>query len=60
MVADWAELKSSVANTITEQTVSVLHHATDGGASKLHKLVHLSAAMPTDAAFARQARRKYF
>ena len=58
LVADYIELKMSTpGQLITEQ---MLHASPwDTAASKLHKLAGLSAAMSVDAAFARQARRKY-
>ena len=59
LVADYIELKSSVAELITEQMIYASPGHTFGAASKLHKLCDLSAAMSGDAAFARQARRKY-
>ena len=58
LVADYVELKMSTPRQlITEQMLHASPWVT--AASKLHKLVGLSAAMAGDAAFARQARRKY-
>ena len=58
LVADYVELKMSTpGQLITEQMLHASPWVT--AASKLHKLVGLSAAMAGDAAFARQARRKY-
>lgn len=58
IVADYVELKVSMpGQIITEQMVIALPHHSP--ASKLHKLIGLSAAMVGDHAFARQARRKY-
>jgi hypothetical protein len=59
LVADYIELKASVADAITEHVIYFSPGHTFGVASKLHKLVRLSAGMSGDAAFARQARRKY-
>ena len=58
LLADYVELKMSTpGQLITEQMLHASPWVT--AASKLHKLVGLSAAMVGDAAFARQARRKY-
>jgi len=55
IVADYVELTMSVADrVITRDTICAMP-----AASKLDKLVGLSAAMAGDAAFARQARRKF-
>jgi hypothetical protein len=55
LVADYVELTMSVADrVITRDTICAMP-----AASKLDKLVGLSAAMAGDAAFARQARRKF-
>jgi hypothetical protein len=56
-VADYVELRASMlGQAITEAMVYASHSF--GAASKLHKLVALSAALPADVAFARQVRRK--
>jgi len=62
LVADFVELKASMAATtdiITELVLYFSPGVTFAAASKLHKLCSLSDAMAGDAAFARQARRKY-
>ena len=59
LIADYVELTISMIDgrVITRETIYSL--ATVAAASKLDKLVGLSAAMVGDAAFARQARRKF-
>lgn len=58
LVADYVELTASVIDgVISQSTVHAL--PTDSVANKLDKLVRLSAAMASDAAFARQTRRKF-
>jgi hypothetical protein len=58
LVADYVELTASVTDgVITKDMIYAM--PTAGVASKLDKLVGLSAAMAGDAAFARQARRKF-
>ena len=58
LVADYLEVKlSTPGQSITEQMIT--SSPADAPASKLHRLVGLSAAMAGDAAFARQTRRKY-
>ena len=59
IVADYAELKASVGEAITEQMVCSPLGASLGAARKLRKLCGLSGTMVGDAAFARQARRRY-
>jgi hypothetical protein len=62
LAADFAELKASMVAAIDVITELVLYSspgATFAAASNLHKLCSLSDAMAGDAAFARQARRKY-
>jgi hypothetical protein len=59
IVADYAELKASVGEAITEQMVCSPLGASLGAARKLRKLCGLSGTMVGDVAFARQARRKY-
>ena len=55
LIADYVELTASVTDgVITKDTIYAMPVA-----SKLDKLVRLSAAMAGDAAFARQARRKF-
>ena len=54
MLADYLELKSSVGVLITPEAI-----AANENAAKLVKLVGLSEGVVADAAFARQARRKY-
>ena len=57
-IADYVELTMSMAGrVITREMIYSL--ATVAAASKLDKLVGLSAVMVGDAAFARQARRKF-
>ena len=57
LVADYAELKTlAPGQLITEH---MIHTPPFEAASKLCKLVGLSASMQGDAAFSRQARRKY-
>ena len=58
LIADYVELTMSVTGgVITKDMIYAL--PTVAAASKLDKLVGLSAAMAGDAAFARQARRKF-
>jgi len=59
MIADYVELTMSVTDgrVITREMIYTL--PTVAAASKLDKLVGLSSAMVGDAAFARQARRKF-
>ena len=58
MIADYVELTTSVTGrVITREMIYSL--PTAAVASKLDKLVSLSVAMAGDAAFARQARRKF-
>ena len=58
LVADYVELTVSVADgIITKDMICAM--PTVAAASKLNKLVGLSAAMAGDAAFARQVRRKF-
>ena len=58
LIADYVELTMSMPDrVITREMVYSL--PTTAAASKLDKLVGLSAAMVGDAAFARQARRKF-
>ena len=58
LIADYVELTMSVADgVITKDMIYAL--PTVAAASKLDKLIGLSAAMAGDAAFARQARRKF-
>jgi hypothetical protein len=58
LIADYVELTASVTDgVITREMIYSL--PTVAVASKLDKLVSLSAAMSGDAAFARQARRKF-
>ena len=58
LVADYVELTASVTDgVITKDMIYAM--PTAGVASKLDKLVGLSAAMAGDAAFARQVRRKF-
>jgi hypothetical protein len=58
LVADYVELERSTPRRLV--TERMVHSSpADAPASRLHKLVGLSAAMAGDAAFARQARRKY-
>ena len=58
LIADYVELTMSVTDgIITKEMIYAM--PTVGAASKLDKLVGLSAAMAGDAAFARQARRKF-
>lgn len=59
LVADFVELTASMPSGVTEAAIYSSPGNTFHAASKLHKLVRLSAAMAGDAAFARQARRKY-
>ena len=57
LVADFVELKmSAVGQIVTEHMVLA---SPGGAAGRLHRLVGLSSAMAGDAAFARQARRKF-
>ncbi len=59
-MADYAELKAAMAGqSICETMIYSAQGDTFRVAGKLHKLIGLSAMMPGDAAFARQARRKY-
>ena len=59
-MADYAELKAAMAGqSICETMIYSAQGGTFRAAGKLHKLIGLSAAMPRDAAFARQTRRKY-
>lgn len=58
ILADYVDLKlSTPGQVITEHMITVL--PAHSPASKLHKLVGLSAVVVGDATFARQARRKY-
>jgi len=59
LVADYVDLTMSVADRIITRDMIYAMPGVDGVASKLDKLVGLSAAMAGDAAFARQARRKF-
>ena len=60
LVADYAELKTAMGGqSICEAMIYSAQGGTFRAAGKLHKLIGLSAAMPRDAAFARQTRRKY-
>ena len=56
LVADYVDLQATVAQVITEQ---MLLSSPFVVASRLHRLVQLSTSMAGDAAFARQARRKF-
>ena len=56
LVADYVDLQATVAQVITEQ---MLFSSPFAAASRLHRLVQLSTSMVGDAAFARQARRKF-
>jgi hypothetical protein len=59
-VADYVELQACMAGQpITEAMIYAPVAQSSGPANKLHKLVRLSASMPSDAAFARQLRRKF-
>ena len=59
-VADFVELKASMAGQpITQAMIYAPLARSCCTASKLHKLVNLSASMVGDAAFARQIRRKF-
>jgi len=58
LVADYVDLTMSVADGIITKDM-IYSMPTVAVASKLDKLVGLSAAMAGDAAFARQARRKF-
>ena len=57
LVADFVELKMSAAGQIV--TEHMVFASPGGAAGRLHRLVGLSSAMAGDAAFARQARRKF-
>eukprot|EP01043_Picozoa_sp_COSAG02_P041045 COSAG02_NODE_3373_length_6852_cov_3.840071_1_plen_328_part_00 len=59
LAADFVELNSSVADVITRQMVYSSPGDAFSAATKLHKLVGLSTTMASDAAFARQVRRKF-
>ena len=59
LVADYVDLTMLVADRIITRDMIYAMPGVDGVASKLDKLVGLSAAMAGDAAFARQARRKF-
>ena len=60
LVADYVELAASMPSAaITEAMIYCSPGNTFDVASKLHKLMRVSATMPNDVAFARQARRKY-
>ena len=59
LVADYVDLTMSVVDRIITRDMIYAMPSVDGVASKLDKLVGLSAAMAGDAAFARQARRKF-
>jgi hypothetical protein len=59
LVADYVDLTMSVADRIITRDMIYAMPGVDGVAGKLDKLVGLSAAMAGDAAFARQARRKF-
>ena len=56
LVADYVDLQASVAQVITEQMILSSTFATAG---KLHRLARLSTSMTGDAAFARQAKRRF-
>ena len=58
-MADYLQLKLSVEQVITKQMIYSSPGHTFGAASKIHQLIGLSATISGDAAFARQARRKY-
>ena len=55
-MADYVDLQASVAQVITEQMILSSTFATAG---KLHRLARLSTSMTGDAAFARQAKRRF-
>lgn len=59
LVADYVDLTMSVVDRIITRDMIYAMPSVDGVASKLDKLVGLSAAMAGDAAFARQTRRKF-
>ena len=59
IVADYAELKASVTEVITEQMLYSSLSPSLGAASKLHNLCSVSGAMAGDAAFARQVKRRH-
>eukprot|EP01046_Picozoa_sp_COSAG06_P021671 COSAG06_NODE_1639_length_8832_cov_33.453515_10_plen_84_part_00 len=59
LVADFVEVQALVAGeTITKRMILHLGGNTSA-ASRLYNLINLSVAMAGDAAFARQARRKF-
>jgi len=58
LIADYVELTVSVADGVITKAM-IYAMPTAGVASKLDKLISLSEAMAGDAAFARQARRKF-
>ena len=59
IVADYAELKASVTEVITEQMLYSSLGPSLGAASKLHKLCNVSGTMAGDAAFARQVKHRH-
>ena len=58
LVADFAELKMSMPGQLITE-VMIYTSTFDPLASKVHKLVGVSAAVASDATFARQLRRKF-
>ena len=62
LMADFVELKMTTPGRVVTEQMIIAFSGSDHGvspASKLLKLVGLSAAMESDAAFSRQARRKF-
>ena len=60
LIADYVELKAEMAGRVlTEQTIYSLPGIGIAQAAKLYKLVALALAITGDAAFARQARRRF-
>jgi hypothetical protein len=59
VIGDYVELKTEMAGrVVTEQTMHVAPSISFAQAAKVHKLAALASAIPSDAAFARQLRKR--
>ena len=61
LCADFMELQAAVprGGALTQDMIYCTVGQQYAAAAKLHKMVHLSAKMASDAAFARQIKRKF-
>ena len=59
VIADYVELRTEMGGrVVTEQTMHVAPTISFAQAAKVHKLLALARAMPSDAAFSRQVRKR--